>query len=85
MVGEVPESDPELQKAHVHSIQSREERSLLDCFEGSSDWTRAAVAILKCRARIAREHNQKSREPTSLEEGKEADVSHSLMSRVYLG
>lgn len=81
-MGEVKEDDPELHKSLVLNTKTKESRSLLDCLEKFSDWSRVvqAVARLKRRVKIhtgAKEHTGKKRtinESTTLEERKEAEL-----------
>lgn len=47
MVGEVETTDPELRKAHVHAVKTKEVNSIANRFIKFSDWSRAVRAIAR--------------------------------------
>lgn len=75
-VGELSNSDPEVRKVQVHTIQVEEQRSLLDRLQKFSDWLRMikAVARLKRYVKEAKDH-KKSCNIFNLQERKEAEVT----------
>ncbi|XP_052386018.1 uncharacterized protein LOC127933238 [Carassius gibelio] len=75
-VGELSNSDPEVRKVQVHTIQVEEQRSLLDWLQKFSDWLRMikAVARLKRYVKEAKDH-KKSCNIVNLQETKEAEVT----------
>ncbi|XP_038549580.1 uncharacterized protein LOC119883123 [Micropterus salmoides] len=76
MVGEVEMTDPELRKAHVHAVKMKEVNSLVKRFTKFSDWSRAvrAAARLKRFIREFKGHQPRTKEATSLEERREAEI-----------
>ncbi|KAL6481772.1 hypothetical protein MHYP_G00098520 [Metynnis hypsauchen] len=76
MVGEVESTDPELRKAHIHTVETKEFRSMVNRFTKFSDWPRAvrAVARLKRFARELKRLQPRTNEATSLEERREAEI-----------
>ncbi|XP_076869830.1 uncharacterized protein LOC143521148 [Brachyhypopomus gauderio] len=75
-VGEVESTDPELRKAHVHTVKMREFQSMVDRFARFSDWSRAvrAVARLKRFIKELKRLQPRTNETSSLEERREAEM-----------
>ncbi len=75
-VGEIKEEDPEIRKALVCNTAVKESRSLLDHLQKFSDWSRVlkAVAMLKHKIKQFKNVKQPTKESTSLEERKEAEL-----------
>jgi len=69
-------TDPELHKAHVHAVKMKEVNSLVNRFTKFSDWSRAvrAAARLKRFIREFKGHQPRTKEATSLEERREAEI-----------
>ncbi|XP_053363240.1 uncharacterized protein LOC128533064 [Clarias gariepinus] len=76
VVGEIKGDDPELRKAFVCNINAKEEGTLLDRFEKFSDWSRLvrALAALKRKIKEYKGLTQSTKDSTSLEERKEAEL-----------
>ncbi|KAL7872267.1 hypothetical protein SRHO_G00072500 [Serrasalmus rhombeus] len=52
MVGEVESTDPELRKAHVHTVKTKEFNSMANRFTKFSDWSRAVRAVARLKRTI---------------------------------
>ncbi|KAJ8418227.1 hypothetical protein AAFF_G00139360 [Aldrovandia affinis] len=76
MVGEVEMTDPELRKAHVHTVKTREVSSMVNRFTKFSDWSRAvrAVARLKRFVKEFKGLQPRTNEATNIEERREAEI-----------
>lgn len=76
-VGEVSVDDPELRKIQVLKTHTKEASPLLDRIQRFSDWNRAvkAIARLKRFAKESKGSEQRTCEPTNLEERKEAELT----------
>lgn len=48
-VGEIKEDDPELCKAILCNTKAKEDRSLLDCLQKLSDWSRGVQAFARLK------------------------------------
>lgn len=76
MVGEVEITDPELRKAHVHTVKAKEVSSMVNRFTKFSDWSRIvrAVARLKRFVKEFKRIQPRTNEATSLEERRESEI-----------
>lgn len=76
-VGEIERTDPELRKAHVCTVKTKEVNSMVNRFTKFSDWSRAvrAVARLKRCIREFKTVQPRTNDATSLEERKEAEIA----------
>lgn len=76
MVGEVETTDPELRKAHVHAVKTKEVNSIANRFIKFSDWSRAVRAIARLQ-KFVREFKglqPRTNEATNLEERRKAEI-----------
>lgn len=86
-VGELSEDDPEIKKAQVHTMMTKEEKGLSDQLHKFSDWTRATRAIARL-IRLAKEvkgHKSRVDEATTLKERQDAEqlIIHSVQENAF--
>ncbi|KAI2647235.1 hypothetical protein H4Q32_031196 [Labeo rohita] len=76
MVGEVEMTDPELRKAHIHTIKIKEVNSIVNRLTKFSDWSQVVrdVARLMRFVREFKGAQPRTTETTSLKESKEAEI-----------
>ncbi|XP_067314466.1 uncharacterized protein [Pseudorasbora parva] len=76
-VGEIEITDPELRKAHICTVKTKEVNSMVNRFIKFSDWSRAVrgVARLKRFIREFKRVQLRTNKATTLEERKEAEIT----------
>lgn len=74
-LGEIKEDDPEIRKV-VFNTATKESRSLLDHLQKFSDWSRVVKAVTRLKRKIKefKDVKKPTKENTSLEERKEAEL-----------
>lgn len=75
-VGQIEQTDPELRRCHVHTVQSTEANPVLERLKKFSDWSRAVKAIARLK-RFIKEFKgiqERTNKVTHLEERKETEV-----------